>query len=74
MSELVADAFRKARRQTSYLRHLVVIGETVPGELSFEEITRDAEIATPSSSLRRSWCQQLPKITDNLGHVPFTPP
>ena len=43
VSEPVADAFRKARRQTSYLRHLVVIGETAPGELSFDEITRDAE-------------------------------
>ncbi len=43
VSEPVADAFRKVRRQTGYLRHLVVIGETAPGELSFEEITRDAE-------------------------------
>lgn len=42
VSESVADAFRKIRQQASYLRHLVVIGEAAPDELSFEEITRDA--------------------------------
>ncbi len=57
VSELVADAFRKARRQTSYLRHLVVIGETAPGELSFEEITRDAEKElSPADTTRDDSC------------------
>ncbi len=43
VSEPVAGAFRKVRHQSSYLRHLVVIGQTAPDELSFEEITRAAE-------------------------------
>jgi benzoate-CoA ligase family protein len=42
VSEPLADAFRRARRQTSYPRHLVVIGEAGPGELSLAEITQTA--------------------------------
>jgi benzoate-CoA ligase family protein len=57
VSEPLADAFRKARRQTSYLRHLVVIGETAPGELSFEEITRDAgKELSPADTTRDDSC------------------
>jgi benzoate-CoA ligase family protein len=57
VSEPLVDAFRKARRQTSSLRHLVVIGETIPGELSFEEITRDAEKElSPADTTRDDSC------------------
>ena len=57
VSEPLADTFRKARRQTSSLRHLVVIGETAPGELSFEEITRDAEKELlPANTTRDDSC------------------
>ncbi len=47
VSEPVADALRKARPHADFLRQLVVIGEALPGELSFEEITRaaDAELS-----------------------------
>lgn len=43
VSESVANAFREARREARHLRHLVVIGQSGPEELNFEEITRDAE-------------------------------
>ena len=57
VSEPLADAFRKARRQTSYLRHLIVIGETAPGELSFEDITRDAgKELSPANTTRDDSC------------------
>lgn len=57
VSEPVADAFRKIRYQTSYLRHLVVIGETASGELSFEEITRDAgEELSPADTTSDDSC------------------
>jgi benzoate-CoA ligase family protein len=57
VSESVADAFREIRQQASYLRHLVVIGETAPGELGFGEITRDAgEELTPADTTRDDAC------------------
>ena len=57
VSESVADPFRKIRHQSSYLRHLVVIGETAPGELGFEEITRDAaEDLSPADTTRDDAC------------------
>jgi benzoate-CoA ligase len=43
VSEPIADAFRKVRHQTSYLRHLIVIGEHASFELIFEDITQGAE-------------------------------
>jgi acyl-coenzyme A synthetase/AMP-(fatty) acid ligase/pimeloyl-ACP methyl ester carboxylesterase len=42
VSEPVAEVFRTIRYQSSYLRQLVIIGEAAPGELSFEEIIRNA--------------------------------
>ncbi len=57
VSEPVADAFRKARQQSSYLRHLVVIGEATRGELSFEEMTRAAEKElSPADTTRDDVC------------------
>ena len=57
VSESVADAFRKIRHQSSYLRHLIVIGETAPGELGFEEITRDAaQELSPADTTRDDAC------------------
>ena len=57
VSEPLADAFRKIRRQSSYLRHLVVIGETAPGEVDFEQITRDAaEELSPADTTRDDSC------------------
>ncbi len=57
VGEHVADAFRTIRHQSSYLRHLVVIGAPAPGELSFEEITRDAERElSPADTTRNDVC------------------
>lgn len=57
VSEPVADAFREVRHQASSLRHLVVIGETAPGELGFEEITRAAvEELSPADTTRDDSC------------------
>lgn len=57
VSEPVADAFRKARQQSGYLGYLVVIGEAAPGELSFEEIIRDAEKElSPANTTRDDAC------------------
>jgi benzoate-CoA ligase family protein len=57
VSEPVADAFRKVRHQVSSLRHVVVIGEAAPGELDFEEITRDgAEELSPADTTRDDSC------------------
>jgi benzoate-CoA ligase len=57
VSEPVADAFRSARRQSSYPRHLVVIGEAGPGELSFAEITRAAkQDLSPANTTREDSC------------------
>ena len=41
--ESLAKAFRSARRGTSYLKHLVVVGNARFDELSFEEVTGEAE-------------------------------
>ena len=57
VSEPVADAFRKIRHQSSYLRHLVVVGEPARGELSYEEITRDAaKELSPANTTRDDIC------------------
>lgn len=57
VSESVADAFRKIRHQSSYLQHLVITGETAPGEQGFEEITRDAaEELTPADTTKDDAC------------------
>jgi benzoate-CoA ligase len=57
VSESVADAFRKIRHQAGSLRHLVVIGEAAPGEMSFEEITRAAaEVLSPADTTRDDSC------------------
>ena len=57
VSESVADAFRKIRHQTGYLRHLVVIGETATGELGFDEITRGAAVElSPADTTRDDTC------------------
>jgi benzoate-CoA ligase family protein len=57
VSEPVADVFRTIRKQSSYLRHLVVIGETAPGELSFEEIIRNAaKELLPADTTRDDIC------------------
>jgi benzoate-CoA ligase len=57
VSEPISDAFRRARRQSSYPRHLVVIGEAGPGELSFAEITQAAEQdLSPANTTRDDSC------------------
>lgn len=57
VSESVADAFRNARRESSYPRHLVVIGEAGPGELSLAEITRVAQQdLSPADTTRDDGC------------------
>jgi pimeloyl-ACP methyl ester carboxylesterase len=42
VSEPVADALRESRRKSPYPKHLVVIGEAGPDEVSFDEVTRAA--------------------------------
>ena len=57
VSEPVADVFRAIRHQSSYLRHLVVIGEATTGSLNFEEITRGAaEELSPADTTRDDIC------------------
>jgi benzoate-CoA ligase family protein len=57
VGEHVAEAFRTIRHQSSYLRHLVVIGAPASGELGFEEITRDAERElSPADTTRDDVC------------------
>jgi benzoate-CoA ligase family protein len=57
VSESVAEAFHTARRRTSYVRHLVVLGNTRRDELSFEQITHDAdEDLSPADTTRDDVC------------------
>jgi len=57
VSEPVADVFRTIRHQSSYVRHVIVIGEAGPGELSFEEITRTAaKELSPADTTRDDIC------------------
>src|ERR671934_213361 len=43
VSQPLADAFRQVRGQLEWLRHLIVVGETEKGELSYAELTRGAK-------------------------------
>src|SRR6516162_10183794 len=57
VSEPVAEVFRTIRYQSSYLRQLVIIGEAAPGELSFEEIIRNApNELSPADTTRDDIC------------------
>jgi benzoate-CoA ligase family protein len=57
VSEPVAEVFRTIRYQSSYLRQLVIIGEAAPGELSFEEIIRNAaKELSPADTTRDDVC------------------
>ena len=57
VSESVADAFREARREARHLRHLIVVGQSGPDELNFEEITRDAdEELSPADTTTDDMC------------------
>ncbi|MDQ3861896.1 MAG: benzoate-CoA ligase family protein, partial [Actinomycetota bacterium] len=57
VGESVAKAFRTARRGSSYLRHVVVVGNPRPDEVSFEELVGEAEDAlSPANTKSDDMC------------------
>jgi benzoate-CoA ligase len=57
VSAPLADLFRQVRTELRHLRHLVVVGEAGPGELSFAEITGAADDQLdPADTTRDDMC------------------
>jgi benzoate-CoA ligase family protein len=57
VSAPLADTFRQIRGRLSHLRHLVVVGDAEPGELSFAEITGAAsDQLDPADTSRDDMC------------------
>jgi benzoate-CoA ligase family protein len=53
VSAPLADAFREVRGELRHLRHLVVVGEAEPGELSYAEVTMEASAELPVADTSR---------------------
>jgi benzoate-CoA ligase family protein len=57
VSAPLAERFRQIRAGRPYLRHLIVVGEAGPGELSYEEITSAAsETLEPANTTGDDMC------------------